>query len=610
MSGIVGIVSLDGRPIDRRLLDRLTGALHFRGGDAEDTWVGGGVGFGHAMLRTTLESRDERQPCSLDDRVWIVADARVDGRSELCGKLRCAGRDIAKRASDPELILHAYHAWGESCVQHLMGDFAFAIWDARRGRLFCARDHFGVKPFFYAHSHGSVVFSNTLECVRELPRVRDTLDDVAIADLLLFGVYQDAAATAFADIRRLAPAHCMSWSGDALRVRRYWQLPPGGERRAPREAECIDAFMERFNAAVADRLRAERVGVLMSGGLDSTSVACVARSLLGGGQGSGLRAYTCVSEHRSEDEERHFSRLAADALGIPIRYTLAKDEVLLAKWRRGEPERPEPAIEPLAGLFREQATEVASHCRVALSGWDGDALLNESPRSRLAILARGARLTRRAAAIAWRALRGGGAVRPGAGQMPFAGPAWLSPALVERLDLHGRWQAVQSSSGTRRDKRPRVHRQLTSPLLATLLESYDPGVTRIPLEVRHPFLDLRVVEFLVSLPAAPWCIDKRLLRTAMRDRLPEPIRQRPKTPLAWDPVMALLQRSDARWVDEFEAAPAFGRYVDRAALPPLAGARDPDRLWIDIRPLCLNAWLQSLAGANQSFSEEDYHEVA
>jgi asparagine synthase (glutamine-hydrolysing) len=193
MSGITGLLSLDGGPVDGQILSRLTGLMAFRGPDAQETWSGGRVGFGHTMLRTTFESQGERQPCSLDDDLWIVADARVDGRSELCRKLRSSGHDCHQSATDAELILHAYRAWGDECVRHLLGDFVFAIWDASRERLFCARDHFGVKPFFYARAGNCLVFSNTLNCVREHPGVSDELNDRAIADFLLFGMNQDGA---------------------------------------------------------------------------------------------------------------------------------------------------------------------------------------------------------------------------------------------------------------------------------------------------------------------------------------------------------------------------------------------------------------------------------
>ena len=152
MSGIVGIVHFDGAPVDRHLLGQMTAFMTSRGPDAQQIWVEGNVGFGHTLLKTTDESEHERQPFTLDGRVWIVADARVDARRELVPQLQAHGHEsLPPNATDVELILRAWQTWGENCVEHLLGDFAFAIWDGPRQRLFCARDHLGVKPFFYAH---------------------------------------------------------------------------------------------------------------------------------------------------------------------------------------------------------------------------------------------------------------------------------------------------------------------------------------------------------------------------------------------------------------------------------------------------------------------------
>ena len=164
MSGIVGIYERSGAPVDRGLLQALAHFLSFRGPDARETWSLGAIGLGHTMLRTTRESQNEQQPASLDGKLWITADARIDCREELEKKLAQQGQGAAGRtATDSGLILRAYAAWGAECVQHLRGDFAFAIWDARKKILFCARDHFGVKPFYYSELGELFLFSNTLD---------------------------------------------------------------------------------------------------------------------------------------------------------------------------------------------------------------------------------------------------------------------------------------------------------------------------------------------------------------------------------------------------------------------------------------------------------------
>ena len=134
---------------------------------------------------------------------------------------------------------------------------------------------------------------------------------------------------------------------------------------------------------------------------------------------------------------------------------------------------------------------------------------------------------------------------------------------------------------------------MVDPMWPALFEGYDPGITRVPVEVRHPFFDLRLVEFLLALPALPWCSDKELLREASRGILPDQVRLRRKSPLPADPLVVLLQRPESAWVDSFEDVPALGRYVERRLVPKVFGERDVWSAWIHLRPLTLNYWLRS-----------------
>ena len=145
--------------------------------------------------------------------------------------------------------------------------------------------------------------------------------------------------------------------------------------------------------------------------------------------------------------------------------------------------------------------------------------------------------------------------------------------------------------------RPHAYELLTSPDWAQIFETYHPALTGVPVDVRHPFFDRRVVEYLLAIPPMPWCFDKTVIRLAMRGALPEPVRRRPKTVAAGDPLVALLREPDARWIDDFEATPALLRYVDRNRIPRVCGERDSGAIWTNLRPLCLNYWLRSQEAA-------------
>ena len=447
---------------------------------------------------------------------WIAADARIDG---------CADGDL----TDVERIVRAYETWGEDCVEHLIGDFAFVIWDKRRKRLFCARDHFGVKPFFYSRVGNSFIFSSKLNDLRRDARVSDALNETAIQDYLEQGLNQDLSTTIFRDIQRLPGGHCLTLANGSLTTRRYWTPAIKNEVRFRQPESYVERFQELLTVAVKDRLRTDRVSISMSGGLDSTSLAVIARDLLP--QSSAVQAVTVVYDELIPDEERHYSTLAASSLGIPIHHVKADNYSLF----EGELDQPEPfLLSPFAGQFNESLRVMAGHSRVALTGYDGDALMSEPQRSLRARVVR-----------------------------PFRG----------------------------KNKKPNTLRALKSKVWAPLFEGYDPGSTGLQLEVRHPFIDVRLVDYLLSIPVRPWCTNKYILRRAMKDRLPAAIVNRPKTPLAGDPALQLMRRASVRWRDSFEVTPQLERFVSPNLRRSLADENTPDAVWARLRLFALNHWL-------------------
>ena len=181
MSGIAGIFNLDGRPVDRELLGRMTDVIAYRGPDRGGIWSDGPVGLGHRMLCTTPESLRETQPLR-DERadLCLVLDGRVDNRDELRGALLARGAR-PRDDTDAELVLRAYEVWGEECPKHIIGDFAFAVWDGRRRQLFCARDAIGVRPFFYHLNGQTFMFGTEVRQFFEDPTVRRRPNEIGRA---------------------------------------------------------------------------------------------------------------------------------------------------------------------------------------------------------------------------------------------------------------------------------------------------------------------------------------------------------------------------------------------------------------------------------------------
>ena len=602
MSGIAGIVLPPGRKLDARLLERMAVSLAYRGPDGHQTWMGESVGFAHACLQTSGPPA-EPQPATLDGIVWITADARVDGRADLVRKLTAAGRAGVAADDDAGLILHAYYAWGDRCVEQLIGDFSFAIWDGRCRRLFCARDHFGVKPFYYAQIAGGIVFSNTLDCVRAHPEVADTLDEVSIADFLMFGCNEDPAATTFAGVRRLAPAHALIHDGKAAATRRFWTLPEGGRVRYRRSEDYVDHFKGLFQTAVEDRIRDSNPAVWMSGGLDSCSIAATARKVVRTSRAQAdLRAYTVVYDSLFDDEERRYAEIAARALGLRAQYMSGDEGLPFEGWDAESFQTPEPIGDPLFSVYARQLREVAVDSRVALSGDGGDEvfwrssvmdLVGAVPLAELAAdVARTMVRHHRRPAVGIRATVARWRDQP---SPQSTLPDWLNEELVVKHALKERFErAFAPTASATHARRPEAHRRLSSQYLSSYLESLDPGITHVALEHRWPFLDVRLVEFLLAIPPMPWCVDKELLRTAMRGVLPEMLLRRPKTALGGDPLRAHLRRADWSRLDRFVAEPQLSQFVNRAAIPSVAAMTAGENLWLDLRPLCLNYWLSRI----------------
>ena len=606
MSGIVGIINANGAPVDRPLLDRMTRFMSYRGPDDRGTWADGSVGLGHTMLLTSPAQPRTPEPLTLDGRVWITADARVDDRETLARQIEAQTGESVASASDTEIILHAYSVWREDCVDHLLGDFAFAIWDGPRRRLFCARDHFGVKPFFYAASSSCVILSNTLNALRLHPSVSDALNELAIGDFLLFDFNQDAATTTFADIRRLPAAHRLTWSREhGLTISRYWSLPVDRIVRYKKAGDYIERFTELLRDAIGDRVKTNSVAISQSGGVDSTTLAAiVCQCRAARSEPRSVRSYCFTYDKLFEDHDPSYAGLTASALGIPIEYLNGSDYGLYEHMNRPELSRPEPIHDPFLIRLRDLLVRSASDgSRVMLFGEDPDSLLFPSTVLHMLKSMPAADVFGDALRYVWRYWR-----RPPLGLGVFdrfnrsfgkpsghsSYPAWLHPSFEARAKLRRRWEDQTREKAAIHRFRPEAYRRLTQPSWHWFLEYWDPGTTSFPIEVRFPYLDVRLVNYSLAIPSLPWCIDKELLRASMRGILPEPVRVRRKTPLPRHLHDAVLARTDMPWIDEWKPTADEAPFIDRAAVPSVAGAlKDVNTSWVNLRPLSLNFWFQS-----------------
>jgi asparagine synthase (glutamine-hydrolysing) len=607
VSGFVAIFHADGSAVDASLVRRMTDFLGFRGPDAQQQWCEGPIGLGHALLRTIPEAKNEHEPMSLDGHTWIVADARVDAREELIDALaheRGAGPTPSRCATDAELILRAYLLWGESCTEHLLGDFAFVIWDGRARRVFAARDHFGVKPLFYAETGQGLLLSSALDCLRLHPSVSRRLNERFVGDFLLTGLPHDPAITVFADVHRLPAAHALLCTADGnLRLSRYWTLPIEEPLRYQRPSEYIDEFRTLLRMAVRDRLRSERVSISLSGGLDSAAVAATACSFFDGDEvPKAVRALNVVYDEIIPDRERHFSDIVASYLGFPIEHVVGDEYQLFAGCEEGLLGDPEPGDFALELAYRDCFAKAIAHGRVLLTGQGGDTGLIPSlsyyrgwglptfVRDVTGYMFSHKRLPR----IGFRLTVNRWLGKPQ--REPSSYPAWFQQDFERRAQLRDRWRELNQDPAPIHPHRPAAYANLCSPFWSFAFDYYGGRKPQGTIETRHPLFDLRLMRFFLRLPTLPWCADKELLRIGLRGALPDEILQRPKAPVPGDPIRQLLSRPESRRLEDFVPEPELREYVVRERIPKVTIDGGSKTLYSDLLPFSMNYWLRQQYG--------------
>ena len=259
MCGIAGIYRLDGSRVDRASLDAMTHTLRHRGPDGEACWIApdASVGLGHRRLAIVDLSAKGAQPMGRDDRFVITYNGEIYNYVELRRSLCSRGHRFSSE-SDTEVLLASYQEFGASCLEHLEGMFAFAIWDARDQKLFCARDRFGEKPFHYVYEPGRVfAFASEMKSLFRWGSGR-VVRPARLYDYLAYGLLEDArdkGATFFEGIRRLPAAHALTVDArSGLRVDRYWSLP-ASPRPDPPPRPLERLRLDRKGAHAADLLR-------------------------------------------------------------------------------------------------------------------------------------------------------------------------------------------------------------------------------------------------------------------------------------------------------------------------------------------------------------------
>ncbi len=373
MSGIVGIYHLNQKLIDANELHQMVEILAHRGPDSSDIWYDGSVGMGHRMLWTTPESLNERLPL-VKGNLSITAEARIDNRDELARVLTLPNRPLEKIA-DSEFILAAYEKWGTDCPDHLLGDFAFSIWDGQQ--LFCARDHFGVKPFYYYKSDHRFLFASEIKALIRLSSIPCKINEARIADYLT-GHLDDKEITSYQDIWRLPPASSLIVTAQGYsKPQKYWALDPTREICLESDEDYAKTFKKLFTEAVYCRLRsAFPIGSHLSGGLDSSSIACTARNLLQKHGKQELHTFSNIFDDFPESDEREYIDLVLNHDDFIPHYIHADRSGPLTNCVEMFKSVEEPTIGNGYLMWGINKMAKQTDVRILLNGFDGDTIVS------------------------------------------------------------------------------------------------------------------------------------------------------------------------------------------------------------------------------------------
>jgi len=366
MCGICGIFDREGNPIDRGQLDRMTGVIQHRGPDGEGSYVDREVGLGHRRL-SIIDVGGGAQPIGNEDgTLQIVFNGEIYNFIELRKELEALGHSFKTR-SDTEVIVHAYEQWGADCVKRFNGMFAFVIWDQRRREVFLARDHLGVKPLYYVQIGSRLLFGSEIKTLILDPACPREIDLEALAELLTFRAVP-APKTLFKGIFKLPPAHWMRCGPQGVKIQRFWNWVPQ-LRKAWREDELIEEYQSLLEDAVRLQLRSDvPLGLFLSSGIDSGVLLAIMSQYASGP----VQAFTIGFKGGEKTNEVGGARGLASRFGADHHVMMVGSEDYERYYQRYMEDLEEPVAHEPAAAFYYVSKITSEHVKVALTGQGAD----------------------------------------------------------------------------------------------------------------------------------------------------------------------------------------------------------------------------------------------
>jgi asparagine synthase (glutamine-hydrolysing) len=557
----------------------MTQLMEHRGPDGEQHWTHGAVAIGHRALNTTHENGSALGLLRDDATgLCLTFDGRIDNSEELRSLLDVGAS--ADDTSDEQLVMAAYRKWGEECPAHLLGDFAFAIWDAQRKQLFCARDPLGVRPLFHARIGDTIVCASEIGALFALPGLKQE-PNLAILAARLLRKFVEFDDTLYKGVFRIPMAHSLTITRDGARLRRYWDIDPGHQIRYRSDGEYAEHFRELFFEAVRSRLRSVRpIAALLSGGLDSSSIACAAESIRKNANTAQprLETFSMVFDRLSSCDERPFMNEVIHRYGTKANFHVADRDLAVAAIDRHK-RCPGLLYSPQGMILGAMLDDMRNAgFRVMLDGTGGDELAGNGFRHRMALTRRGKWLSLSALVgefastyqispwrlffdacfkpalpasvrALYRRLKSPIRTAPSPSIVPDDALAWTGAS--------DRMAQVPPIPTFREPVQAEMYAAIFTGWAPTVqTENYELIVAYSGIELRQPFRDRRLVEFALALPPGQLWRDgwsRFAFRNAMRNVVPERIlKRRGKgifVPL-YDAVLAGSQASEVKALAE------------------------------------------------------------
>lgn len=595
MCGINGIAlsSRSARQLTSGLLVRMRDVIRHRGPDDEGIFIDGSagrIGFGHRRLSIVDVAAGHQPMTNEDGSLQITYNGEIYNHADFRASLEARGH-VYRTHCDTETILHLYEDYGEDCVNHLRGMFAFAIWDERKRELFIARDRLGVKPLYYTHTEdGSLYFGSEIKTLFEAGAIKPEINFAALPDYLANHA-TSGEETLFQGVKRLLPGHVMLWRDGELRVNRYWDVSfvrHANENRS--DQDYIAEWDELFRTSVRLRLMADvPLGMFLSGGIDSSAIAAVMSGMVS----EPIKTFSVAFKER-EANELEYARLVAQTFKTNHHEIVVSPEDFFAALPKLVWHEDEPLAHPSSVALYFVSRLASQHVKVVLTGEGSDELLAGYGRYRKTILnlALGARyhsltpssvrtLLRKqiegmpGATLRQKLLRTFLAVSPDIESIYFDNFAVFPRAMQRQLltaETRERTGGIDPYAGVRHFLKQTDATSLLDRLLYADLKTYlhellmkqDQMSMAASIESRVPFLDHKLVEFTSQLPERlklRGSTTKYILRQSMKGVLPDAILSRPKMGFPV-PVGSWFRGAYSAVIDEYVLSErALGRNI-------------------------------------------------